>query len=162
MNTRSLIKAHRLALPVINFPVLLHWQPAISATDSQLPAASEASAAAAEKPWFRVEQGLPLPFCSSVLGRTRRVPAALHAPGGWDETSLWGPAALSIRESWRGTLRAQAVGWPEGAGAWLSGGVTQGRVVSVCMACSLFLSPCLHIFITHLPPLAGAGTGVLL
>lgn len=26
MNTRSLIKAHRPALPVINFPPLLHWQ----------------------------------------------------------------------------------------------------------------------------------------
>lgn len=49
MNTRSLIKAHRLALTVINFPVLLHWQPAISATDSQLPAAAEAAAAMGEK-----------------------------------------------------------------------------------------------------------------
>lgn len=47
-------------------------------------------------------------------------------------------------------------------------GVAQGRVAFICKACSLpaascslFLAPCIHIFIMHLPPLAGAGTGVL-
>lgn len=113
MNTRSLIKAHRLALPVINFPMLLHWQLAISATDSQLPAASEASSAG-EKPWFRVKQDLPLPFCSSVLGRSRSMPPALHAPRSWDRTLLPSPAALSIAKGWWCTLRAQAIKWSRG------------------------------------------------
>lgn len=169
MNTRSLIKAHGLALPVINFPMLLHWQPTISATDSQLPAASEASAAGEEKLWFRVEQDLPLPFCSSVLGRSRSVPPALHTPRSWDRTLLPGPGSSVHRKglvvqaqatSNQAIQRVQEHGCQEG--------VAQGRVVFICMACSLpaascslFLSPCIHIFVMHLPPLAGAETGVL-
>lgn len=63
MNTRSLIKAHRLALTVINFPVLLHWQPAISATDSQLPTAAEAAAAMGEKKGRRICSFPSVPLC---------------------------------------------------------------------------------------------------
>lgn len=142
--------------------MLLHWQPAISATDSELPTASEASAAGEEKPFFRVEQDLPLPFCSSVLGRSRSVPPALHTPRGWDRTLLPGCVhrkGLVVHA--QGTSnqviqRVQKHGCQEG--------VAQGRAVFICMACSLlaascslFLSLCIHIFILHLPPLAGGG-----
>jgi len=65
MNTRSLIKAHRVALPVINFPMLLHWRLTIGATDSQLLAAAAAAAAMGEE---RSGAGFAPTFCSFVLG----------------------------------------------------------------------------------------------
>lgn len=64
MNTRSLIKAHRVALPVINFPMLLHWRLTIGATDSQLLAAAAAAAMGEE----RSGAGFAPTFCSFVLG----------------------------------------------------------------------------------------------
>lgn len=64
MNTRSLIKAHRVALPVINFPMLLRWRPTIGATDSQLLAAAAAAAMGGE----RSGAGFAPTFCSYVLG----------------------------------------------------------------------------------------------
>lgn len=153
MNTRSLIKAHRLALPVINFPMLLHWQPAISATDSQLPAASEASAAGEEKPWFRGERDLPLPFCSSVLGRSHSMLPALRAPKSWDGDLLPGPSSSLCRKGL--VVHAQCTSDPEGAEAWLSGegGTGQGGIHMrglFSAGCFVFsLSPPMYTYIYY-------------